>query len=635
MTRISLKEQYDNSSVVKQIADLTDQIDGYDEQIEQATETANAAKTAATEAKTTADAAAAKNTEQDGRLDSIESVNTVQEQEIAGIKLKDAQQDASIAELAEVNNQQDATIETLAAKNAEQDTKIATIQAKDAEQDLSISTILDTDTKQDVAIDALKTITNTLTNEVISAVNVVDGTQNGSIMVRLTDTGGSIISSPSYPWGQVATFALKQGGEAGYVRGVLTLSDGEVIESNDFQILQIQESDVYVTSITLTPYPTTGKLGGEIGYSNGNVAQINIIDVPTAPGVTTNINDLLSRMGVVESGVNDLDVRVKAIEDTPGVGAFTNTSRGTILGSAEDGKVSANDDGTGSVSGWSDVVKSAQISDMLTKTDAASTYLTKTDAAAAYETLEGAEQINVVANEAKSTAEDAQTKANGCFNSVAVNAAGDGLTFGTPSGATSEITLPSTGFKLVDLTEPIALSQGVNTGTLAYSSTQYLYTPTEKIITCIGSPNVLMFSQAADQLFFQNSSGKTLYYIMGSTFSNTQATELYNEVFSQIPSIQSGTVAIYFVPAFTRSETETALKSAGLAKRTPINDINPILFYETGSWGLNNCAKITYTISDNEIISIARDSTRAYFGDAFSVTSVSRFVIMGFDFRIS
>ena len=444
MTRISLKEQYDNSSVVKQISDLTDQIGEFDEQIAEATETATAAKTTADVVKVTADNAATKNTEQDSRLDSIESVNTSQEQEIAGIVLKNTQQDASIAELSQEQGEQDAKIAAIQSKDSEQDAKIATIQAKDAEQDLSISSILDTDTKQDASIDALKTITNTLTNEVISAVNVVDGTQNGSIMVRLTDTGGAVISSPSYPWGQVATFALKQGSEAGYVRGVLTLSDGEVIESNDYQILQIQESDVYVTSITLTPYPTTGKMGGEIGYSNGNVAQINIIDVPTAPGVTTNINDLLSRMGVVESGVNDLDVRVKAIEDTPGVGAFTNLSRGTILGSAEDGKVSANDDGTGSVSGWSDVVKSSQISDMLTKTDAASTYLTKTDAAAAYETLEGAEQINVVANEAKSTAEDAQSKANGCFNSVAVSTAGDGLTFGTPSGATSEVVLPST-----------------------------------------------------------------------------------------------------------------------------------------------------------------------------------------------
>ena len=416
MTRISLKEQYDNSSVIKQLADLTDQIVDYDERITEATETATEAKTAATEAKTTADNAAAKNTEQDAKISDIESVNISQEQEIAGIKLKDAQQDASIAELSQEQDEQDAKIAAIQSKDSEQDAKIALIQAKDTEQDLSISSILDTDTKQDAAIDALKTITNTLTNEVINSVNVVDGTQNGSIMVRLADVGGRVISSPSYPWGQVATFALKQGSEAGYVRGVLTLSDGEVIESNDFQILQIIESDVYVTSITLTPYPTEGKMGGEIGYSNGNTAQMNIIDVPTAPGVTSNINDLLSRMGVAEQSINELDVRVTAIENIPGVGAFTNTSRGTILGSAEDGKVSANEDGTGSVSGWSDVVKSAQISDMLTKTDAAAAYLTKTDAAATYESIEDAEQISVVANEAKSTAEDAQTKANGCFS---------------------------------------------------------------------------------------------------------------------------------------------------------------------------------------------------------------------------
>jgi len=163
--------------------------------------------------------------------------------------------------------------------------------------------------------------------------------------------------------------------------------------------------------------------------------------VPTAPGVTSNINDLLSRMGVVESGVNDLDVRVKAIEDTPGVGAFTNLSRGTILGSAEDGKVSANEDGTGSVSGWSDVVKSAQISDMLTKTTAASTYLTKTDAAATYESIEDAAQTESVAN-------DAQTKANGCFNNVTLNAAGDGLTFTTPGDEHTDVTLP--GISVID-----------------------------------------------------------------------------------------------------------------------------------------------------------------------------------------
>ena len=161
-------------------------------------------------------------------------------------------------------------------------------------------------------------------------------------------------------------------------------------------------------------------------------------------------------MGVAEQSINELDVRVTAIESIPGVGAFTNTSRGTILGSAEDGKVSANEDGTGSVSGWSDVVKSAQISDMLTKTDAAAAYLTKTDAAATYESIEDAEQINVVANEAKSTAEDAQTKANGCFNSVAVNTAGDGLIFTTSGDDQVEVAIPSS-LKIIDLANSVSV----------------------------------------------------------------------------------------------------------------------------------------------------------------------------------
>lgn len=434
MTRISLKEQYDNSSVIKQIADLTDQIDGYDEEIEQAVTTANEASSVASSAKSVADAAAAKNTEQDSRLDAIESTDTAQEQEIAGIKLKDTQQDASISAIEAKDTEQDSRLTAIEAKDTEQDAKIATIQAKDAEQDLSISTILDTDTKQDAAISALQTITNTLTNEVINSVSVTDGTQNGAIMVRLTDVGGRVISSPNYPWGQVATFALKQGAQAGYVYGELTLSDGEVIKSNDYQILQVIESDVYVTSITLTPYPTTGKLGGEIGYSNGNTAQINVIDVPTAPGVTSSINDLLSRMGVAEASINELDTRVKAIEDTPGVGAFTNTSRGTILGSTEDGKVSANDDGTGSVSGWSSVAKSA---------DVEATYAKSADVAATYATKTALASTDAAVSECASGIAANRALISPCIDDV--NISGSHLVFDKVNGEQKEIELPSGG----------------------------------------------------------------------------------------------------------------------------------------------------------------------------------------------
>ena len=79
-------------------------------------------------------------------------------------------------------------------------------------------------------------------------------------------------------------------------------------------------------------------------------------------GVTSAIEALQSRMTAVEqknttqdSQISALDSRVKAIEDTPGVGQFGAGKLGTIAGSTADGRVKAEDDGTGSVNGWSDL----------------------------------------------------------------------------------------------------------------------------------------------------------------------------------------------------------------------------------------------------------------------------------------
>ena len=271
---------------------------------------------------------------------------------------------------------------------------IVTLDGRLTTAEGAISKTAAKDTEQDQSIATLQALTNNITGNLVSGVTMKDGTQNGSVIVEITKEAGGKVVSPVYPWGAVNTFQLLQGSQAGYVKGKLILSDGTEIESNEFQVLELVESDVYVTSITLTPYPETGKLGGTIGYSNGNTQEINVIDVPTAPGVTSNIEDLLTRMGVAESDIAEiksdvtavtervaavetrnteqdgeiasleaehatmngniaaLDVRVTAIEETPGVGQFTNTSRGTILGSTVDGTVSANADGTGSVNGW-------------------------------------------------------------------------------------------------------------------------------------------------------------------------------------------------------------------------------------------------------------------------------------------
>ena len=105
---------------------------------------------------------------------------------------------------------------------------------------------------------------------------------------------------------------------------------------------------------------TAGTIGGNISYSNGTTQTINAVKVPTAPGVTSAIEALQTRMTAVEqknttqdSQISAIDARVKAIEDTPGVGQFAAGKLGTIAGSAADGRVAAEDDGTGSVNGWS------------------------------------------------------------------------------------------------------------------------------------------------------------------------------------------------------------------------------------------------------------------------------------------
>ena len=53
-----------------------------------------------------------------------------------------------------------------------------------------------------------------------------------------------------------------------------------------------------------------------------------------------------------DASISSLNSRVQAIEDTPGVGQFGAGKLGTIAGSTTDGRIKAEDDGTGSVNGW-------------------------------------------------------------------------------------------------------------------------------------------------------------------------------------------------------------------------------------------------------------------------------------------
>lgn len=251
---------------------------------------------------------------------------------------------------------------------------VVRIDAKDTAQDTNIKDNSDriTSTNNDlVATEAtvathdsdiitLKAQTVALGKSLVSDVIMTDGTTAGSVQVSIEREDGALITSANYKWGRDIGVRLEAGTQAGYIKTVISLSDGTELESNEYKIVEVLESDVYVTAITLVPDMTAGTIGGNISYSNGTTQTINTVNVPTAPGVTSAIEALQSRMTAVEntnntqsSEITALNNRVQAIEDTPGVGQFGAGKLGTIAGSAVDGRVAAEDDGTGSVNGWS------------------------------------------------------------------------------------------------------------------------------------------------------------------------------------------------------------------------------------------------------------------------------------------
>ena len=251
---------------------------------------------------------------------------------------------------------------------------VARIDAKDTAQDQSIKDNSDritavnndlvateaTVATHDSDIITLKAQTVALGKSLVSDVLMTDGTTAGSVQVSIEREDGALITSANYKWGRDIGVRLEAGTQAGYIKTVISLSDGTELESNEYKIVEVLESDVYVTAITLVPDMTAGTIGGNISYSNGTTQTINAVNVPTAPGVTSAIETLQTRMTAVENTNNTqtaditaLTNRVQAIEDTPGVGQFGAGKLGTIAGSTTDGRIKAEDDGTGSVNGWS------------------------------------------------------------------------------------------------------------------------------------------------------------------------------------------------------------------------------------------------------------------------------------------
>ena len=285
-------------------------------------------------------------------------------------------QDIADLKVADIQLQANVTAEETArkAKDENLDSDIARIDSTDARQSELIQDNADrinstyndlvateaTVATHDSDIITLKAQTDALGKSLVSDVIMTDGTTAGSVQVSIEREDGALITSANYKWGRDIGVRLEAGTQPGYIKTVISLSDGTELVSNEYKIVEVLESDVYVTAITLVPDMTAGTIGGNISYSNGTTQTINAVNVPTAPGVTSAIEALQGRMTAVEqknttqdADITSLKSRVQAIEDTPGVGQFGAGKLGTIAGSAADGRIKAEDDGTGSVNGWS------------------------------------------------------------------------------------------------------------------------------------------------------------------------------------------------------------------------------------------------------------------------------------------
>ena len=306
-------------------------------------------------------------------------------QDIADLKIRDTQLQADIT--AETTAREEAISAEASAREAGITAEASARETKDTELDAAIARIDNTDAGQDqrildnadkinstyndlVATEAtvathnseiitLQANNQALAKSLVSDVVMTDGTTAGSVQVSIEKKDGTLITSANYRWGRDIGVRLEAGTQAGYVKAVISLSDGTELVSNEYKIVEVLESDVYVTAITLVPDMTAGTIGGNISYSNGTTQTINSVNVPTAPGVTSAIEALQGRMTAVEqknanqdASITAIDGRVQALENTPGIGQFANGRLGTIAGSTTDGRIKAEDDGTGSVNGW-------------------------------------------------------------------------------------------------------------------------------------------------------------------------------------------------------------------------------------------------------------------------------------------
>ena len=365
----------------------------------------------------------------------------------------------------------------------------------------------------------------------MSDVITKSGITTGTIVVEIEKEDGTKITAEDFNYGKPTSMELLQGSSEGMMKAQFTLSDGTTIQSNDFQVLEMVTGDLYITSFTFKNGSSQGKISADIGLSDGRTLQANDFQLPTDPQVTQNIASLLSRMTAVEkknsqqdTELSSLDARVKAIEDTPGISKFELGKLGTIMGSSDNGRISANPDGTGSVNGWDTVATVDELTEIQSDIQETSDKLTE---------IQSDLQEQITNIKPTVTVNDSVSPPT---ITVAVN--GKSSIANLPSGGNVEITQITNMTTLINEMQNLTggeflygfeLGKGENR--LRYFSFQYIYHSGSRYIFG-GSGNISIFTQStttygiAYELYVEPSTDTVIIYYLEPTESGSSSMNL-------------------------------------------------------------------------------------------------------------
>ena len=325
--------------------------------------------------------------------------------DVTKLKTNDATQDTKITAISDNVANLDENVETNTEDISYLKSSVSSQNSRLTNAETDILNLRDEDKKLTNALPKTYTLYRNGEGKIQAQVETIDGTLfNSNILDMIIPYQYDIISGTTE-----RSFKLD-----------ITMSDGSKYTTNDFIIPAGGGTEVVVTGITLAKDSSNvNRFHVGINLSDGTMIDSGYISM--VDNVVATYAD--SKLTISVNGVSSVPVAIDVSgEFTPGTG-ITITS-GTI----------AIDDTV--------VALKSDIADMETKTNASATYATKTALAST--------DANVAL--AQSTADDANTKANSCFDNVTI--ADNVLTFTKPDDTHVEITLPTRKINNIDIDIP-------------------------------------------------------------------------------------------------------------------------------------------------------------------------------------